>query len=53
MTILIWLAIITLAAAAIAGVDEYLEHRDRKRRVQRLRERRAYLDSLEPKRWTS
>jgi len=53
MTLILWAAIILLAASLIAGVDEILERRDRRRRIQRLRERRAYLDQLEPKRWTT
>lgn len=53
MPLILWLAIILLAATLIAGVDEYLAARDRRRRLQRLRDRRRYLDSLEPKRWTS
>ncbi len=53
MTLILWAAIITLAATLIAGVDELLEARDRRRRIQRLRERRAYLDNVEPKRWTT
>ncbi len=52
MTLIVWAAIILLAATLIAGVDEILDRRDRRRRIQRLRERRAYLDQLEPKRWT-
>ena len=53
MTLILWAAIILLAATLIAAVDELLERRDRRRRIQRLRERRAYLDTLEPRRWTT
>lgn len=53
MTLLAWAIIILLAATLIAGVDEYMEKRDRRRRLQRLRDRRRYLDSLPPQRWSA
>ena len=53
MTLILWAAIILLAATAIAAVDEILEARDRRRRMERLRQRRQFLNNAEPKRWTT
>jgi hypothetical protein len=50
--LLITVGLFLLGCALVAGVDELFDRRDRRRRIQRLRERRRYLDSLEPKRWT-
>ena len=46
-----WLFVIFAVCAALTLVAEWHEGRERRRRVERLRERRAYLDSVEPKRW--
>lgn len=36
----------------LVGVAAHVsERRDRRRRIQRLRERRRYLDQVEPQRW--
>ena len=53
MTLIAWAAIILALCTIIAAADALLEARDRRRRIQRLRERRAFLDSIEPKRWTT
>ena len=50
---LITIGLILLAAGACAWLADWEDNRQRRRRVERLKERRAYLDSLEPKRWTT
>ena len=46
-----YLAVILAFFATVAFVADTWERRERHRRIQRLRERRRYLDSLEPQRW--
>ena len=47
----LWLAIILLGCAFLVAIEELMERRERQRRIARLRERRQYLDQLEPRRW--
>ena len=50
---LITIGLILFAAGACAQFAAWEDRRQRRRRVERLKERRRYLDGLEPKRWTT
>lgn len=53
MVIMLFAAAAVLALATlIAYAADLHEKRDRRRRMERLIERRRYLDSLPPQRWT-
>jgi hypothetical protein len=53
MVTFFWIAAILGACATICWLEEWHDKRQRRRRVERLRERRRYLDEMEPKRWTT
>lgn len=50
-TTLITIGLIFLACALVCWLDEQNDRRQRRRRLERLKERRAHLDSVEPRRW--
>ena len=50
---LITIGLILFAAGTAAWLADWEDRRQRRRRIERLRERRRYLDGLEPKRWTT
>lgn len=50
---LITIGLILFAAAGVCWLDELNDRRQKRRRIQRLKERRAYLDNVQPKRWTT
>lgn len=50
---LITIGLILLAAGACAWLADWEDNRQRRRRMERLRERRAVLDNVQPKRWTT
>jgi Flp pilus assembly protein TadB len=52
-TLIFWVAAIAIGCVLVAALADLEEKRQRARRIARLRERRAFLDTREPKRWTT
>lgn len=52
ITLFFWLAVLGVGCVAVAVLADHFEERDRRRRIERLKTRRRYLDSLDPKPWT-
>ena len=47
------IAAIFAACLIVAAIDEAWDTRQKRRRIERLRERRRHLNSVQPKRWTT
>jgi hypothetical protein len=53
MTVFFWIAVTFGVCAIACAIDEWDAKRQERRRIQRLNERRQYLDNVEPRRWTT